>query len=218
MTILTSTLADLTAAKLTSYYAKPLEGVPIVQPSTDPTVYVQDPNYIKNLNKQAYQKYAVDVPNQYEADRFNFRAKQWEANKSATNIPKPSFLIFDSDAFDRWWTILNLTYTDGSPTRGDNAPPLFFVKPALLPPDPVILAAGAPPPPPPATDGPIGSPVPFNPGVFNPSATDTFPDGYVYAGVTGIYQKHVYSNPFTAGNVRIIWIGLQLTPALPVAA
>src|SRR5207302_6588109 len=78
MTILTSTLADVTAAKLTSYYAKPLEGVPIVQPSTDPTVYVQDPNYIKNLNKQAYQKYAVDVPNQYEADRFNFRAKQWE--------------------------------------------------------------------------------------------------------------------------------------------
>jgi hypothetical protein len=67
----------------------------------------------------------------------------------------------------------------------------------------------------PATDGPIGSPAPNNPGVFNPSAADKFPDGYIYAGPTGVYQKHIYSNPFTAGQVRIIWIALQLTPLPP---
>ena len=218
MTILTSTLADLNAAKLSLYYAAPPPGVPMVEPSTDPHVYVDDPSYIKHLNEQAYQKYAVDVPNRYEADRFNFRAKQWEANKSATSIPKPSFVIFDATGFDLWWTMLLATYTAGSSTQGENAPPLFFVKPAPLPPDPVIVAADMPAPPPPATDGPIGSPVPNNPGVFTPSSTDIYPDGYVYAGVTGIYQKHIYSNPFTANQVRVIWIALQLTPNLPIAA
>jgi|ERR1051326_1738242 hypothetical protein len=209
MTILTSTLADLTAAKLIAYYPVPTPGVPIVQPSTDPQVYVNDPSYIKHLNQQAYQKYAVDVPNQYAHDRLDYAAKLWESNKSATSIPRPGYngvpvyLAFDVNAFEQWWA----QYTE---KMGD-APPLFFVKPAALPPDPVILSNDAKPAPAPATDGPIGSPVPNNPGVFNPSATDNFPDGYVYAGATGIYQKHIYSNPFTAGNVRIIWVALQLT-------
>lgn len=208
---LTSTLADLTAAKLTAYYTPPPPGTVLVQPSADPTVYVQDPSYIKHLNQQAYQKYAVDVPNQYEADRFNFRCKQWESAKSATSIPRPSFLIFDGDAFDRWWAMLQETYAPGSPTQGDNAPPLFFVKPAPLPPDPVITPEGSTPNAPPVlTDGPIGAPVPNNPGVFLPSAIDNAGDGALYAGPTGIYQKHVYSNPFTAGQTRVVWIALQL--------
>lgn len=221
MTPLTSTLADLTAAELIAYYPVPAPGITLVQPSTDPSVYVQDPSYIKSLNEQSYQTYAVDVPNQDEANQFAFLAKQWEANKSATAIPKPSFLIFDGNAFDSWWTMLNATYTQGSPTYGQNAPPLFFVKPAPLPPDPVILPAGtaSAPVPPPATDGPIGAPAPNNPGVFySAGATDTFPDGYIYTGPTGIYQKHIYSNPFTAGQVLIIWVALQLSAALPAAA
>lgn len=207
---LTSTLADLNAAKLIAYYPPPTPGAILVQPSTDPSIYVDDPSYIKHLNEQSYQRYAVDVPNQWNANRFAYAAKQWEANKSATNIPRPSYVAFDAPGFDRWWDMLQATYAPGSPTQGENAPPLFFVKPAPLPPDPVIISEGTEPTPkPPATDGPIGAAVPNNPGVFNPAGQDNYPDGYVYAGPTGIYQKHIYSNPFTAGNVRIIWIALQ---------
>lgn len=218
MTPLTSTLADLTAAKLVSYYPPPAPGVPIVQPSTDPAVYVQDPSYIKHLNEQCYQKYAVDVPNQWEADRFNFRAKQWEMSKSAFLPAPPKYVFFDANAFDQWWAQYNATMDQFSAVYGQNAPALFFVKPAPLPPDPVILQAAAPPPPAPAMDGPIGAPVPYNAGVFNPSSTDSYPDGYIYAGPTGIYQKHIYNNPFTAGNVRVLWVALQLTPTLSIAA
>lgn len=218
MTPLTSTIADLTAAKLTAYYPPPTPGVPIVQPSTDPTVYAQDPSYIKHLNEQCYQKYVVDVPNQWEADRYSFRCKQWEMNKSGYLPAPPAYVVFDANAFDQWWEQYNATMQTSSQTYGQNAPPLFFVKPAPLPPTPVILQPTAPPPPPAPSDGPIGSPVPNNPGVFNPSSNDNYPDGYVYAGPTGIYQKHVYSNPFTAGNIRVIWIALQPNAAIPLAA
>lgn len=218
MTALTSTLAELTAAKMIAYYPPPAPGVPLVQPSTDPAVYVQDPSYIKNLNEQAYQKYAVDVPNQWAADRFAYAIKQWEAAKSATSIPKPAYVAFDANAFDQWWSQLQATYNQGSPSYGQNAPPLFFVKPAPLPPEPVIIAPTTAPPPPPAMDGPIGGAVANNPGIFNPSPNDNYPDGYVYAGPTGLYQKHVYNNPFTAGNVRVIWISLQPSQGLPLAA
>lgn len=222
MTPLTSTLADLTAAKIVEYYPVPTPGISVISGSTDPNVYVQDPNYIKELNRQAYHKYAVDVPNQWAHDRLDFAARQWEANKSATGIPKPgnppvpAYTVFDDTAFEQWWS----QYTHGpeNNTHGEDAPPLFFVKPAPLPPDPVIVAVGAPPPPPPANDGPIGSPVPNNPGVFNSSSTDNYPDGYVYAGPTGIYQKHIYTNPFTADHLRILWIALQPAASLPAAA
>lgn len=214
MQVLASTLADLTAAKLVAYYPVPTPGTTIVQPSTDPAVYVNDPTYIKNLNQQAYQKYAVDVPNQWAHDRLDFAARQWEANKSATSIPKPgtngvpSYVVFDGNAWEQWWA----QYIHaGLGTFGQDAPPLFFVKTAALPPDPVILDASAAPPPPPASDGPIGAAVPNNPGVFSSAGpqADNYPDGYIYAGPTGVYQKHIYSNPFTAGNVRVIWVSLQ---------
>lgn len=209
MNPLTSTLADLTAAKLIAYYPPPAPGAPIISGSSDPDVY-RSADYIRQLNEQAYHKYAVDVPNQYEADRFAFRSKQWEMNGKSSILPAPpKYLAFDVTAFNQWWAQY-VKITDISNYGSHDAPPLFFIKAALLPPDPVILnTAAQQPAAPPAIDGPIGSAVPNNPGVFNPSANDNCPDGYVYAGPTGIYQKHVYSNPFTAGNVRVIWIALQ---------
>jgi len=210
---LQSTLADLTAAKIVAYYPPPAPDSGSVQGSTDPNVYVNDPNYIKELNRHAFHRYAVDVPNQSAANQLDFAAKQWEANKSATSIPKPgispvsAYVQFDDTAFDQWWQQYN---HDGLGTMGENAPPLFFVKPYPNPPDIKILAEGQQPPPQTAaTDGPIGSAVPNNPGVFNSSSADSFPDGYIYAGPTGIYQKHIYTNPFTAGNTRVIWMKLQ---------
>lgn len=206
MDTLTSTLADLTAAKLTAYYAPPPPGVPTMAPSTDPSVYMGDPNYLKQLNAQFLQKYAVDVPNINTANRYDYACKQWEQNGKSAALPTPpAYCVFEQKAFDQWWA----TYTSN---LAQNAPPLFFIKPATLPPAPVIVEQGAPPPPP-ATDGPIGAPVPGNPGVFNPSAADVFPDGWVYVGPAGVFQKHVYANPFTANHTRVIWIALQPAPA-----
>ena len=217
--VLTSTLQALTAQQLIDYYPPPVPmGSALQQPSTDPAVF-RDDGYIKRLNEQAYWHYAVDVPNRYTADRFSFACKTWEMGTvvNGTNAVKspflpqpPAYVVFDVAAFNQWWD----QYTAKIAVAfGDHeAPALFFIKPAAVPPPPVIVAAGQPPPPPPALDGPIGSAVPNNPGVFTPSATDNFPDGYMYAGPTGVYQKHIYSNPFTAGNVRVIWIALQLTP------
>jgi hypothetical protein len=200
--VLTSTLQALTATQLIEYYPPPAPlGAPLQQPSTDPAVYRDDPNYIKLLNEQMYWKYAVDVPNRYTADRFNFACKQWEMAGKLIFLPlPPAYVTFDVNAFDQWWA----QYV----AKMGEAPPLFFIKPATLPPPPVILAAGAPPPPPAATDGPIGAAVPFNPGVFRSAGAlaDRFPDGYLYAGLTGVYQKHVYADPFEACGVRIIWI------------
>ncbi len=219
-TILTSTLADLTAAKLIAYYPAPapLAG-PLQVPSTDPAVYAADTSYLMLLNEQAYWKYGVDVPNVQIANNYAGACTRWEqtldpltGQKSPTLPAPPSYLVFDEAAFGQWWA----QYCSNP---GQDAPPLFFIKPAPLPPAPVILAPGAPPPPAtvPSIDGPIGPAVPNNPGVFTPSSADnnsTYPDGYIYAGPTGIYQKHIYNNPFTTGNVRIIWIAL--TPAIPV--
>jgi hypothetical protein len=196
MTPLTSTLADLTAAKLIAYYPPPPPGVPIVSASTNPSVYASDPTYLEQLNAQSLQKYAVDVPNTNVAATFSFACNTWEQNGKSPTLPAPpAYSVFDSQAFNQWWA----QYA----TNLGTAPHLFFIKPA-----PVILPAGMPPPPPPSYDGPIGAPVPNNPGVFNDSPNDPFPDGYVYSGPTGIYQKHVYSNPFTPGNTRVIWISL----------
>lgn len=197
MNALISTLADLSSAKLTAYYAPPPAGAPTTQPSTDPSVY-SNPDFLKQMNAQTLEKYAVDVPNRNAADRYDFLAKQWEQNKSTSLPAPPQYVRFDPGAFDQWWSELQAN-------PGENAPPLFFIKPVPQPPAPQIVAAGAPPPPP-ATDGPIGAPVPGNPNVFNPSSADNYPDGYPYAGPTGVYQKHVYSNPFTADQTRVIWI------------
>ncbi len=215
---LTSTLDALTAAQLIAYYQPPAPlSTVLQQPSTDPAVYMMDPDYIKLLNKQMYWKYAVDVPNGYAASDFAWRCKTWEMGAAATNadgststkkslfLPAPpSYVYFDQNAFDQWWTQLQGDRT------AQEAPPLFFVKPYPNPPSPVIISASAPPPPAPAVDGPIGAAVPNNPGVFQTAGApaDNFPDGYIYAGPTGVYQKHIYSNPFTAGNTRVIWVEL----------
>lgn len=213
-TPLTSTLADLTCPKLEAYYAPPAPLTSFAPGSTDPAVFVQDPNYIKQQNRQNYHRYAVDVPNKWIGDRFDFTCKQWESAKpKSVFLPAPpKYLVFDENAFESWWALVLATKDIQSQTFGDDAPPLFFVKPAQLPPDLVILGANSTAPAAPATDGPIGAAVPNNPGVFNSAGdADKFPDGYIYAGPTGIYQKHIYNNPFTAGQTRVIWIALQLT-------
>ena len=224
--VLTSTLDTLTAAKLIAYYPPPAPlSTVLQQPSKDPSVYMQDPDYIKLLNKQMYWKYAVDVPNAYAASDFAWRCKTWETGSPTTNpdgttslkkspfLPAPpSYVVFDENAFNQWWMQLQ------SDRTAQEAPPLYFVKPAPLPSPPVMVAADAPPPPPPTNDGPIGAAVPNNPGVFNSAgaAVDNYPDGYIYAGPTGVYQKHIYSNPLAAGNTRVIWV--QLGTTLQIAA
>lgn len=201
MAPLTCTLAELTAAKLIAYYPPPPVGVPMVAPSTDPNVYLGDPNYLKQLNEQSFHKYAVDVPNANTAARFDFACKSWEMNGKHLPLPAPpSYSVFDEAAFDQWWA--QFTANLGEP------PQFYFIKPAPLPPPPVIVPEGSHPAAP-AYDGPIGEAVPGNPGVFTPSAADTYPDGYIYAGPTGTYQKHIYRNPFTPGYVRIVWIALS---------
>jgi hypothetical protein len=217
--VLISSLQALTAAQLIDYYPPPAPlSTVLQQPSTDPAVYRDNPDYIKFLNEQTYWKYAVDVPNRWTADRFNFACKQWEqadrtaAGKSPFLPAPPAYVVFDVDAFNQWWTQL-VPALQGT----GEAPPLFFIKPAALPPPPVILPAGitVPPPPPPATDGPVGAAIPNLPGMFDPGPGDKFPDGYVYAGPTGVYQKHFFGS--IANNVRAVWIALA-TISLPTAA
>src|SRR5690349_9529482 len=158
--VLTSTLQALTAQQLIDYYPPPAPlSTVLQQPSTDPAVYRDNPDYIKFLNEQAYWRYAVDVPNRYAADRFSFACKQWEMGTRDPNgqsqgkfpfLPTPpAYVVFDVDAFNQWWAQYSAKWGD--------APPMYFVKPAPLPPAPVIVSPNAPPPPPPNLDGPIGA-------------------------------------------------------------
>lgn len=120
--------------------------------------------------------------------------------------PWPHYDTVDLAKFDLWWTVTNLGGTD--PSRAVNGDiPKFFVVPAAPLPAIVILPADGKTSPP-QSDGPIGPAVPNNPGVFTSSGNDSYPDGYMYVGKTGIYQKHIYSNPFTADETRVIWIQL----------
>lgn len=209
---LTSTLAALTCPQLEAYYTVPAPLGTIVAGSTDPAVFATE-TYIEQQNAQQYHRYAVDVPNTNTANQYDFTCRTWQsATPRSSYLPvPPAYVVFDGNAFHTWFTMLNATYTNGSAAFGQAAPPLFFVKPAPLPADPIILAAGVTVAPVAVvTDGPIGAAVANNPGVFNSAgASDTFADGYVYLGVTGVYQKHIYSNPFTAGLTRVIWIKLQ---------
>ena len=182
--VLTSTVQDLTAAKLIAYYPPP---APIPWPSAQPaTVQATE---IEQQNAAAMQHYAVDVRNANLLADYTTAANNWQTNKvlePAAPLPTPpQYVYFDGGAFTQWWADYQATIG-----TGNNAPPLYFIKPFPNPPDPVILAAGAVTIAVPALDGPIGAAVPGNPGVFTPSASDNFPDGYVYGGPTGVYQKH----------------------------
>jgi hypothetical protein len=221
---LTSTLADLTAAKLIAYAtaALPPPVGTLQVPSTDPNVFAGNTNYLKLLMKQADWHYGVDVPNLIALDGgkinggdgkggFVLAADNWEEFGKPTAAPPPAFpslKFFDESGFDLWWT----QYTAPA-NQGQDAPPLFFIKPVPALPALVILEAGSnAPPPPPALDGPIGAAVPMNPTVYSPSAADNaqqYPDAAFYAGLTGIYQKHIYSNPFTVNQTRVVWIKLN---------
>lgn len=207
---LQSTLADLTEDKLVNWAKAGMPIAPQFNPatiSTDPSVYRGD-GYIKALNLTQFIGiiYGGGIDgkllgtNQKALQALQSAAHEFAQHKDTNPVPlPPNYNIVDLAAFDQWWAQYEAN-------MGQDAPPLFFIKPAPKLPPVQIITAGTPAPQTSATDGPIGAPVPNNPGVFNSSgAGDNFPDGYLYAGPTGIYQKHIYSNPFTAGNTRIIW-------------
>ena len=139
MTPLTSTIADLTAAKLIAYVPPPTPGIPLVAPSTDAAVYMANPSYLKQLNQQAFQRYAIDQPNANAAARFDFACKTWEqSGKNPTAIPQwPVYSYLDQRAFDEWWNVLNSNL-------GQDAPPLFFIKLLPAPPPVQLVAADRP--------------------------------------------------------------------------
>src|SRR5260370_13954414 len=113
MTVLNSTLADLTAAKLVAYARDNMPAVPpvIAKPSTDRAVVEAD-NYIKNINLTQFEGIVygggIDghMPgmNPNMLDRFATTCHEWEPHrKPARAIPRwPQFLILDQAAFDQW--------------------------------------------------------------------------------------------------------------------
>src|SRR5207237_492210 len=103
------------------------------------------------------------------------------------------YLVFDTVSWGQWWKLLLAEYVPGSPTMGQNAPPLFFVKPAILPPDIVILPPTiVPPHGVSGFDGPVGAPEPGNPGVYADATPpgQSFNDLAEYDGPTGKYIYH----------------------------
>lgn len=211
---LQTTRTDLTEDKLNSYAKAGMPIPPQFSPatvSTDPSVFRGD-GYIKALNLTQFIGivYGGGIDgkllgtNQKALQAFEFQSHEFAEHKDTAAVPvMPKYNIVDLAAFDQWWAQYEAN-------MGQDAPPLFFIKPAPALPAVQLVSADAPAPVPAATDGPIGAAVTNNPGVFNSSGSgDTYPDGYLYPGPTGIYQKHIYNSPFTAGSTRVIWIKLQ---------
>jgi hypothetical protein len=218
---LITTLADLNATVLFAYVsgAVPSRGTILQPPSTDSSVFAGNTNYLHLLNKQAAQRYQVDVPNSLALDGgtinggdgkggFMLTATNWDNFGRKIGQPPPgapggaawpSFLAFDSAAFDMWDS-MRMANPSAEP------PPEFYIKNAgFIPPLQLVAEAPAAAP---ALDGPIGLPVPNNPGVYNPSSLDgqQYPNNYVYTGPTGVYQKHIFNDPFAPNQTRVIWI------------
>lgn len=180
---LTSTLANLTAAQLDAYYAPPADIVPITQPATDPAVY-SSPNYIKNLNEQFFEQYAVDVPNQAAYQAYEYSVSQWAQNKTVTLPASPAYSQISQAAFDAWWS-------QYCATIGSGAPPVNFIVPAPQPPAPVILPAAQASQ---VSSDPIGA---YNgANIYQCAPGDTYPNGAIYSDSTGTYRKFVYITPF----------------------
>ena len=119
------------------------------------------------------QHYAVDVRNANVLADYTTAANNWQTNKvlePAAPLPTPpQYVYFDGGAFTQWWADYQATIG-----TGNNAPPLYFIKPFPNPPDPVILAAGAVTIAVPALDGPIGAAVPGNPACSRRARATTF--------------------------------------------
>src|ERR1039457_6020809 len=134
---LSVTLKNLTAQMLSDYYTPPATIAPTTQPSVDPTIYVNDPNYIKQLNKQFFQQYSIQVPNQYTHDRYDFATKNWElSGKSSTLPPAPQYVQMSDTGFETWWK----DYCAGIVSGAQEAPPqMEFLVNFPQPEPPVIL-------------------------------------------------------------------------------
>jgi len=234
MTQITSTLADLTAAQLTAFAQANMPIPPAIGnvPTPDPNNPLDtQQSQLLNLRAEVSRVYGLNGmngDNQTILNTFSFACHNWQEGGKTADIPAfPIFKIVDPQAWLQWWFQLNTVYLNSSPnyqsvnfiqSMESNK---FYIKPAQALPA-VIIVGDAPPTPPPATDGPIGAPVPNNAGLFYSAGapTDLYPDGYLYMGPTGVYQKHVYSPPFTAqpaprrissifgGNPIIVWIKL----------
>ena len=127
MTPLTSTLADLTAAKLIAYYPPPAPGVPIAHGIHQPAVYASDPTYFGATQRAVLQKYAVDVPDTNIAATFSFACNTWEQNGKSPTLPAPpAYSVFDPQAFNQWWA-------QYARPRRRSAPVFHQTRPAIPP-------------------------------------------------------------------------------------
>ena len=183
-----SSLLSLSIDDMISYYAAPAPIPPTVQPSTDPNVYMNDPNYMKGLNKQFFESYAVEVPNTQAFDTYKTALQNWAIMRTGALPTPPSYLKLDDGGFDAWWSAYCVAYG-----AGKDAPAVNFIIPiAPLPPAPEIVAPVVP-----TSGSPIGAA--DGGGIFMSSSNDSatrFPDGSIYQDSTGTYVKHIYITPF----------------------
>jgi len=183
-----SNLLSLSIDEMISYYAAPVPIPPTVQPSTNPDVYMNDPNYMKGLNKQFFESYAVQVPNTQAFDTYRTALQNWAIMRTGPLPTPPSYVKLDDAGFNAWWAAYCMAYG-----AGKDAPPVNFIIPvAPLPPAPEIVAPVVP-----TSGSPIGAA--DGASIFMSSSNDSaarFPDGSIYQDSTGTYVKHIYITPF----------------------
>lgn len=196
-----SSIQNFTIDELAAYYAPPAAIAPTVQPSADPHVYMNDPNYIRGLNKQFMEQYAVVVPNNFAYDNFKFALQNWnKAGKTSPLPAAPVYVQLDDAAFDAAWREYCANIAAGDPMPlGDS-----FIAAAPALPAPIVLPATLS-----AistTTSPIGA---ANGGrVFQSSTADSltrYPDGSIYSDSKGTFAKHVFLTPF---GTTIFWYQL----------
>src|SRR5581483_399818 len=143
-----SNLLSLSIDEMISYYAAPVPIPPTVQPSTNPDVYMNDPNYMKGLNKQFFESYAVQVPNTQAFDTYRTALQNWAIMRTGPLPTPPSYVKLDDAGFNAWWAAYCMAYG-----AGKDAPPVNFIIPvAPLPPAPEIVAPVVP-----TSGSPIGA-------------------------------------------------------------
>lgn len=214
---LTSTLQDLTAAKLSALYAPPPAYVSGQAPCFSESCFsgTAGDDYIKRLNRDFIGTYAVNLPNIQAANQYNFAARQWEGavgGKIATALPAPPvYVALNLAGWDTAWA--NYTAQVSRCFTGEDAGKDVCKEPGALlraaivrvPPPfpPVIIDA---PPPASSATSPIGT---QNGNIFMSSSGDSdqaFPNGSVYVDGTGKqFQKSVFQTPF---NVIRFWTPL----------
>jgi len=219
-----STLQDLTAAKLSDYYKAPPAYVPNTQPTTDPAIFFGQPDYIKGLNKDITGTQQVNVPNIRAYNQYNFLARMWETGTRVNGVdqpktlqlpPPPQYVRLDDALWDKVWlnycqlvTACALQDKAAIARLGDCDHPGSGLNAAVVPlaqlPDPLILS-NAP------KAAPTGSPIGAadGAGIFFPGPGDSdslYPDGASYNDGTGKYVKILRPGMF---NTIRYWQKLQ---------